>query len=511
MRSSWKAGRALIGDISTAVDDGHRWRSAVTTDQDSCARKKANAGQSLLPKLCLTLFLLVSCTAPPCLAQNIGDLAPPPLRPPAGELHLPAAERNSIFTYFPPARAAWNGHHGGQGDRLPPENLIPQQLHPNQDHIYVLEVPPPESYMSVSVHPRRGFITWNISFEGVNVMTHPFYTSGVPQRLPIPPGEEARQPRPDPMHMGLGHQDPLQGYYNHPHQRYGTHGTARYYGRRRKKRQAPERNTSQPTRQLLKDEPDLPRSRVKRCCVTGAPEHDYDFDVVELNAGLLGTSVGPGSLTYFKEDATAGEYLINVRNLGSSVADFLIFTSLHPMNGPYPHMQGNDPQIKVGNVEAQRIELNWEPPPEQPNVVFCPVLHTAAKHKSSDVHSSSYAEWMERPEARHPACVKAPGRSTVLYDLLPDTEYHIDLLVRNVVSLREATFLGVVARTKPLARNPFPLTFFSEGSTWLGLRWKTEKSGAASGATSPMLVLSQWTWNKILLCVATVLISVVYL
>ena len=452
-------------------------------------------GKGATRSILLLPFVFLLCCAPTAIAQNHPIPPMRPYSPPSTELDLPASERNSLFTNFPVARAPWYGHHGGKRDPLPLDQLVPQQLYPNQDHIYTMRVPK-SAYISVTIHPRRGFITWNISHTGVLVMTHPFYTHQLPQREPIPPGQKARQARPDSLH----YRDPSYGSQGQgavPHDPYAPHPRTTYYYGRRKKRssgnlEAGKRSEFKETQEEQVREDMMPRKRAKRCCVSGAPPHEYDYDVMELFAGQGGTSIGPGSLTYFKEDVTGGDYNIRVHNLGGGMADFLIFTTLHPQNSPYPRMQGNDPQIKVGVIEQEQIEIYWEPPPEQPDVVYCPVFHAVHEHREDDVHSSSYAQWMERPQAGHPPCVHSPVTTATLRGLRPDTEYHIDLLARNPHTLREATFVGLIARTQPSYILPVPLTYLSEETrSWFGLMWRmADRSGVLgrSGASETTIL-----------------------
>ena len=399
---------------------------------------------------------------------------------PMTELDLPASERNSLFSYFPMARGHWKGPGAGHEDILPMDQLVPQQLNPHQHHEYIMRVPQAVPGMSITVHPRRGFVTWNVSKNSVNVMTHPFYTMGIPQRLPVPPGERASQARPDSMHPGAN-----SGHGHAPgHDPYGHHSSqATYYGR---KKRSVHKTTSRSTALLshmprLQVHQEIAKSRVKRCCISGAPPFNYDYDVVELNGGL-GKSIGPGSITYFKEDINEGDYIVSVTNWGGSKAEFLIFATLLPEQNPYPRMQGNDPQVKVRTIEQDAIEIFWEPPPEQPGVVFCPVFHTAEDHVESDVHSSSFAQWLERRRSFHPPCVAASATATKLRGLEPNTEYHIDLLVRNTMNLREGTFMGVIARTQPYSHIEQPLSMLSRVGDWYKLMWK---DNVLSGAMIP--------------------------
>ena len=432
---------------------------------------------------------------------------------PASELDLPASERNSLYAYFPPARSPASSQHFGKTTvELPIGHLTAQQLYPNQDQVYTLTgVPNTVPGISITVHPRRGFITWNISNGGIDVMTHPFYTHALLQSLPQRSGQGVRQARPDPFHTGahgLGGTGPRDPYAHHP-----SYPAARshYIGRRRRKtREAPPRAPKGPAVQTLEHAGS--RHRAKRCCASGAPPYNLDYDVREIHAGEGGESLGPGALTYFKEDINGGDYSIRVHNMGAGMADFLIFATLEPEHSPYPKMQNNEPQVTVQAIGSNKIDIMWEPPPESPNTVYCPVVHSASNHVPTDVHSSPYAQWMERTAALHPPCVDGTTRTTTLHDLRPNTEYHIDLLARNIITLRETTFIGLAVRTKlyqwsppqvQSSRHGAAANYFSplkllnrHGRHWFGMAWqRTEVSGAVPSARLEASTLNGHSWT----------------
>lgn len=296
------------------------------------------------------------------------------------ELDLPASERNPHLVYIPAARAPWAMH---IPRTLSDRRLVAQSLYPNMQQNYTISVPLGGN-LAVTVHPRRGFITWNITYLDTTVMTHPFFTSFIHPRLPLDDGKRPVQAMP---------------------------------ARRRK----------------------------KRCCVSGAVTYNYDFDVPELDADR-GTSLGPGSITYFKEDVSGGTYTLWVHNRGKGSAEFVVYSTRKPEFSPYPRIHHNDPQIKVRSVFANNLTIWWEKAPESPNVTYCIVYHEAVHHQRDDVHSSSFAAWMERDSAVHLPCTKDERKD--LRNLKPNTEYHIDLLAHNEFTLRETTFMGVVVRTK---------------------------------------------------------------
>lgn len=91
------------------------------------------------------------------------------------------------------------------------------------------------------------------------------------------------------------------------------------------------------------------------------------------------------------------------------------------------------------------VTLHWQLLPESPYVVYCIVYHSAFDHRHDDVHSSSYAVWMERTTAIHLKCTSKSSQN--ITNLIPGTEYHIDLLARDTKTLRETTFMGLTVTT----------------------------------------------------------------
>ena len=335
-------------------------------------------------RLCLVLVVLSSSI----FAQPRYDSHTLDEDPKFTELDLPASERNTRLVYIPAARAPWAKH---IARKLSDRRLLAQKLYPGMQQNYTLTVPL-DGNMAITVHPRRGFITWNVTYLDIKVMVHPFFVNFIHQNTPLKDGKRPVQAMP-----GKG------------------------------------------------------KSRQKRCCIAGAVTFNYDFDVVELDAGL-GKSLGPGSITYFKEDVSGGVYTLWVKNGGDSIAEFVVYATRRPEYSPFPRIHYNDPQIKITDIGSRTINVTWMKAPESPNVTYCIVYHSAGDHRHDDVHSSSFATWMERPSAVHLPCTK--NSTEQLKNLRPNTEYHIDLLAHNLKTLRETTFMGVVVRTKPSSGLP---------------------------------------------------------
>ena len=305
------------------------------------------------------------------------------------ELDKPTFLRSSRKINIKPIRTQWQPNFL---QPLPAEKLIAVALYPDVGQNFSLPVKL-DGNMAITVHPRRGFTTFNVTYLDVELTVHPYFNSEIRQRMPLKPGEQPVQAMP------AGH---------HAH------------------------------------------SRVKRCCVTGAVRSSSGLDIPNLDAGL-GMSLGPGSLSYFKEDVAGGTYNLTTLNRGVGMAEIVVFTTLDPEFSPYPRIHGNDPQIKVREITASSVLMAWEAPPEQPDVSYCFIYHRAQDHWPDDVHSSSFAAWMERDTAVHLKCVKSGvnglHNTLKITGLQPGTEYHIDMLAHNLKTQRETTFIGAQVRT----------------------------------------------------------------
>lgn len=245
--------------------------------------------------------------------------------------------------------------------------------------------------MAITVHPRRGFTTFNVTYMDVELMVHPYFNSKIRQVIDV------------------GNHQPVQAMPV-------SHGAFH---------------------------------RRKRCCISGAARANSGMDVPSLDAGL-GMSLGPGSLTYFKEDVAGGLYNLTTLNRGAGMSEIVVFTTLNPEFSPFPRMHGTDPQIKVQEIRATSVKMSWEALTDAPEVVYCFIYHRAQDHYPDDVHSSSYAAWIERDTAVHLQCVKSgPDKQNtmIIPNLQPGTEYHIDLLSHNRRTSRETTYMGVQVRT----------------------------------------------------------------
>eukprot|EP00117_Sycon_ciliatum_P048375 scpid21440/ scgid34449/ len=315
---------------------------------------------------------------------------------PIPELDKPTLLRNRNKIHIKPVRAP---NQPNFLPSLPTEQLMATALYPGLGQNFSLTVQL-DGNMAITVHPRRGFTTWNITYIDKALMVHPYFNSQIRQKIALKAGEQPVQAMPAEM---------------------------------------------------------APKGRKKRCCIAGALRASSGLDIPNLDAGLA-VSLGPGSLTYFKEDVAGGVYNLTTMNRGGGMAEIVVFTTLDPEYSPYPRIHGNDPQIKVTKINNTELTMAWEADIEAKDVSYCFIYHRAQDHFADDVHSSSFAQWMERDTATHLRCVKSgpsAHNTLVIKNLQPGTEYHIDLLTHNINTRRETTFMGVqVTTSSPGAAAP---------------------------------------------------------
>ena len=297
---------------------------------------------------------------------------------------------------FYPAQNQWNSPHGSSGSAIvmQQDRLMAQQLGGGQRRMYEITVPKGGS-VGITVHPERGAITWNITHDNVYMMKHPLFTHVLSAPLPS---------------------------YSGPSSRF-------------------KRTSARSTAADGAEE----HSRSKRQLYSGAVRSNFDFDVTELNAGY-GRSIGVGSINYIKEDM-GGVYTMEVANRRmNQVASFYIYATLNPSNSPYPRIP-DDPQARVVRLESGALNVEWQPVRSQyqPRTEYCVFYHAASSHTPSDVHSSPYAHQLRSGSTVRERCNRRPFAR--LNNLRPMTEYHIDVMARDLTTQRMTTYIGVKAAT----------------------------------------------------------------
>ena len=277
--------------------------------------------------------------------------------------------------------------------KMPDSRPFPQQLPMGALRYYYIDVPKGGS-VAITVHPRQGHVTWNVTYQDVTVFRHPMFTHRL--RAPYMP--------------------------------------SRSRGRR---------SVSEDEAAELFSALESRAGRKKRSKVRGAVRHNFDYDVPELNAGL-GQSLGPGSITYWKEDQ-GGRYIVDIRNRGASPAEYIIYATTRPHSSPFPRSVG-DPQAKVEDVTRTGVTLEWMPIPEAPmGTQYCVFYHNARVHMRSDVHSSPYASHMTRPTTVKVGCTHMSHMQVL--GLQPDQEYHLDVFSQSPLSKLFTPYLGVRTTT----------------------------------------------------------------
>lgn len=306
----------------------------------------------------------------------------------------PQFPSNSWNNGFP--ANVWNNGFPGGGVAsgvvtLQQDRLMAQQLPGGQRRLYQISVPKGGS-VGITVHPRRGSITWNITHDNVYMMVHPFYTHVLRAPLPV---------------------------YEGP-------GSSRF-------------------KRSVRGRASGAKSRVVRQLYSGAVRSNFDFDVTELNAGY-GRSMGAGSINYIKEDM-GGVYTMDVANMRmNDLASFYIYATLQPANSPYPRVPG-DPQARAARLESHALNLEWQPVRQEfeHRTEYCVFYHSANNHQHSDVHSSPYADHLQRSSTVRERCNRRPFAR--ISRLRPQTEYHIDVMARDLMTRRMSTYIGVKAAT----------------------------------------------------------------